>query len=168
MTNYPGTMYDFHVWANQTMINRLKELPRELYTQEIQSVFPTVAKALSHIYIVDCTWLNILNGASMNDALAATRAREDQVEALSLEELETLYQELSEGYRSFLREHPGLEQTLVLDNPYTEIRDTSYGEIILQVVNHGTYHRGNITAMLRQMGHPSTMTDYALYWYAKA
>lgn len=53
-----------------------------------------------------------------------------------------------------------------LDNPYAGIRDTSYAEIILQIVNHGTYHRGNITAMLRQMGHASTMTEYALYWYA--
>ena len=35
--------------------------------------------------------------------------------------------------------------------------------MVLQVVNHATYHRGNITAMLRQMGHASVMTEYALY-----
>ncbi|MFC0332820.1 DinB family protein [Paenibacillus sepulcri] len=28
------------------------------------------------------------------------------------------------------------------------------------LVNHGTYHRGNITAILRQLGHPGTPTDY--------
>ena len=31
------------------------------------------------------------------------------------------------------------------------------------VVNHGTYHRGNITAMIRQLGHSSTMMDFVLY-----
>ncbi|MEH7531611.1 DinB family protein, partial [Priestia megaterium] len=33
--------------------------------------------------------------------------------------------------------------------------------------NHGTYHRGNITAMLRQLGHPGVMTDYVLYLYER-
>ncbi|QRG69029.1 DinB family protein [Brevibacillus choshinensis] len=167
MANYPVTMYDFHVWANQTMINRLKELPREVYTQEITSVFPTVSKALAHIYLVDSAWLSILSGVEMRDALSATFERTAQAEALGLEELEALYQEVSSGIQAFIREHADLEQTIVLDNPYTSVRDTSYGEILLQIVNHGTYHRGNITAMLRQMGHASTMTEYALYWYAK-
>ncbi|MED4584923.1 DinB family protein [Brevibacillus choshinensis] len=167
MANHPETMYDFHVWANQTMINHLKQLPRELYTQEIQSVFPTISKALAHIYLVDFTWLSILSGTSMNEAMTATHSRTAEVEAMSLEELEALYHEVSLGYQAFIREQPDLEQTIVLDNPYAGVRDTSYAEILLQIVNHGTYHRGNITAMLRQMGHASTMTEYALYWYAK-
>ncbi|MGA3513472.1 DinB family protein, partial [Lactiplantibacillus plantarum] len=29
------------------------------------------------------------------------------------------------------------------------------------------YHRGNISAMLRQIGHASVMTEFALFWYAK-
>jgi uncharacterized damage-inducible protein DinB len=37
--------------------------------------------------------------------------------------------------------------------------------MILHVVNHGTYHRGNITAMLRQMGYASVPTDYGIYLY---
>ncbi|MDF2647517.1 MAG: dinB [Paenibacillus sp.] len=59
-----------------------------------------------------------------------------------------------------------MEKRIMLDNPYTRLRDTSLSEMVLQVVNHGTYHRGNITAMLRQMGHASVMTEYALFWYS--
>ena len=133
----------------------------------MQSVFPPISKTLAHIYLVDCTWLAILSGASMAEAMAAVRSRTEQVEAASLEDLEVWYGETAERCRTFIRDHEDLEQTIELDNPYAGVRDTSYGEIILQIVNHGTYHRGNITAMLRQMGHASTMTEYALYWYAK-
>ncbi|MEC2456617.1 DinB family protein, partial [Bacillus cereus] len=41
--------------------------------------------------------------------------------------------------------------------------ETSILELVQHVVNHGTYHRGNITAMIRQLGHSSTMMDFVLY-----
>ncbi len=54
----------------------------------------------------------------------------------------------------------------MLDNPWASLRETSLSEMILHVVNHGTYHRGNISAMLHQLGDSSVMTDYAFYWYS--
>ncbi|MBE3554365.1 MAG: hypothetical protein IMW85_05085 [Thermicanus sp.] len=33
-------------------------------------------------------------------------------------------------------------------------------EIIHHIVNHGTYHRGNIAAMVRQLGQTGVSTDY--------
>ncbi len=36
-------------------------------------------------------------------------------------------------------------------------------EILLTLVNHGTYHRGNISTMLRQVGAASVSMDYAFY-----
>nr|WP_268808308.1 DinB family protein [Paenibacillus tyrfis] len=71
----------------------------------------------------------------------------------------------SERYRAFFRQQADLEKAIVLDNPYAGIRETRLSEIVMQVVNHGTYHRGNISAMLRQMGYASVMTEYALFWY---
>ncbi|WP_028548820.1 DinB family protein [Paenibacillus sp. UNC451MF] len=166
MENPAKKMYDFHVWANQTMINRLKELPEEVYTREIQSVFSSVCKAISHIYIVDTCWLKILYGKSMNEALAESFQLQEQTEAKSVREMEILYAELAERYRAILVTLDNMDETITLDNPYAGVRDTSYSEILLQIVNHATYHRGNITAMLRQMGHASVMTEYALYWYS--
>ncbi|MDR7314664.1 DinB family protein [Brevibacillus nitrificans] len=160
-------MYDYHVWANQTLINRLKEVPRELYTQEMKSVFPTIATTLAHIHLVDIVWLEILKGMDMKESMTASFPLMEQLDAKSLEEMETSYQEVAEKYRAFIRTLDDLDHTIVLDNPYTTVRDTSYAEILLQIVTHANYHRGNISAMLRQAGYASTMTDYALYWYAK-
>jgi hypothetical protein len=39
----------------------------------------------------------------------------------------------------------------------------SYADVIIHIVNHGTYHRGNVTAMLRQLGFKGTATDYGFY-----
>ncbi|MDR6553741.1 DinB family protein [Paenibacillus qinlingensis] len=168
MTQTADRMYDYHVWANQTLINRLKELPQEVYRQEIQSVFPTVAKVIAHIYLTDRTWLDILGGKSMKEAMAASWQITEATESKSLIELEAMYVELSIRGKAFLKELPDLEKKITLDNPYAGVRETSLAEIVLQIVNHATYHRGNVTAMLRQMGYASVMTEYALFWYAGA
>lgn len=162
---YPVKMYQYHAWANQAIFNRLLELPGELYNQKIHSVFPSVAAALIHIYTVDFCWLKVLTGWDMKDALTEAHQMGGELEDLGAEELQLRFIELSDGYLSFFRGHPDLEQLITLDNPYAGIRDTRQSEIVLHVVNHGTYHRGNIAAMLRQLGSSSTMTDYAFFWY---
>ncbi|CAG7636087.1 DinB family protein [Paenibacillus allorhizosphaerae] len=159
------TMYNFHVWANQTMINRLKELPRDVYTQQIQSIFPTISKLLAHMYFVDLSWFHTISGISMSEAMERALQSQEQVESSSLEELEAMYAELSVRFKALLDGQDDLEKTIVLDNPYAGVRNTRLSEMVLQVVNHATYHRGNISAMLRQMGHASVMTEYALFWY---
>jgi uncharacterized damage-inducible protein DinB len=160
------TMYNYHVWANRRIMNRLKELPEELYSRQLQnSSFTSIALGMAHIYMVDKVWIEVLSGVNMRDALAQERGREADLANRSLEELEALYSELAERYKAFLRGQDDLETRIVLDNPYAGIRETSLAEIVLQLVNHATYHRGNITTMLHTMGHSSIMTEYALFWY---
>ncbi|KPV60915.1 damage-inducible protein DinB [Paenibacillus sp. A3] len=159
------TMYEYHAWANQTMLNRLKELPQDVYKQEIVSIFPSVSKAMAHIYTVDNSWLEIASGTEMKEAMKLAEQVTKEAERQSIEGLEAMFTALSERYRAFFRQQADLEKAIVLDNPYAGIRETRLSEIVMQVVNHGTYHRGNISAMLRQMGHASVMTEYALFWY---
>lgn len=129
-------------------------------------MFPTVAKVIAHIYLTDRVWLDILGGMSMNEAMSTSWQLTEATESKSLDELETMYTELSQRFKAVLKEQPDLEKKIMVDNPYAGVRETSLAEMVLQVVNHATYHRGNVTAMLRQMGHASVMTEYALFWYA--
>ncbi|NRF90353.1 damage-inducible protein DinB [Paenibacillus frigoriresistens] len=155
MTHPALEMYNYHVWANQTMLNRLKELPQDVYNKEIQSVFLRYPRR-SLIY----TWW--MRAEAMTDSAQMTVG----VESKSIEEMEKMYVQISERFKTLLNQQENMEKRIVLDNPYTRPRETSLSEMVLQVVNHATYHRGNITAMLRQMGDASVMTEYALYWYS--
>ncbi|MBD1383399.1 DinB family protein [Metabacillus arenae] len=159
-------MYDYHVWANEVLINRLKELPHDIYHKEILSGFSSVSKVLSHIYLVDLGWFDIISGKSMNEAMVSADQLREQVETKSLEKMETLFLNLSERYKSLFKQ-VGVEKLLVVDNPYAGLLETSLSESVLHVVTHGSYHRGNIATMLRQMGHTSVMQDFGLYLYSK-
>ncbi|MDF2938941.1 MAG: damage-inducible protein DinB, partial [Paenibacillaceae bacterium] len=67
MTNHPAKMYANHVWANQVILERIRELPAEVLSWEVNSSFHTVAHALSHIYAVDKMWYLVVTGTGMRE-----------------------------------------------------------------------------------------------------
>lgn len=167
MTNPALKMYNYHVWANGVIIDRLKELPKEIYHKEIQSGFSSVPKVLSHIYLTDYAWFDIISGKSMNDAMAFTNQLREQVETKSIEEMKKIFLDLAERNKALLNSQEDIEKLIVVENPYAGLLETSISESVLHVVTHGSYHRGNIATMLRQMGHTSVMQDFGLYLYSK-
>ena len=165
MTHPVIKMYNYHVWANEVIIDRLRELPQDIYHMDIQSDFSSVSKVLSHIYLTDYTWFDIISGKSMNEAMATTNQLREQVEMKSIEEMKVIFLDLSERYRALLDNQKDIEKLIVVDNPYAGLLETSISETVLHIVTHGSYHRGNIATMLRQMGHTSVMQDFGLYLY---
>ncbi|XID93164.1 DinB family protein [Paenibacillaceae bacterium WGS1546] len=163
--NHPARMFEYHAWATQTLLGRIKELPSTVLQQQVNTSFPTIGEAFAHIYAVDKCWLRVLSGTPMSKALEECLPLQQTTLRYSTDEFANAFRELAEEYEAWFRSHEDLEQTIVLENPYAGTRNTRLSEIVLQAVNHGTYHRGNISTMLRQLGHASTMNDYSLFWY---
>lgn len=160
-------MYDYNVWANKEMINRLKELPKDIYHHDIQSGFSSISQVLTHIYLVEQAWFYIIAGKTMNEAMELASQLQKQIESKEIEEMESLYDDLSLKNKSLLVNQENMDQVIVVNNPYAGLLETSISESVLHVVTHGNYHRGNITTMLRQLGHSSVMQDYGLYLYKR-
>lgn len=163
--NHPEKMYNYNAWATQTLLGRIKELPSSVLQQEVNTSFPTIAEAFAHIYSIEKCWLQVLSGVSMPKALEACLPLQQELLRYSVDEFAIAFHELAEQYKLWFQNQDNLEQTIELENPYAGTRSIQLAEIVLQVVNHGTYHRGNVSAMLRQLGHASTMNDYSLFWY---
>lgn len=159
-------MYNYHAWANGVIIDRLIELPEHVYHKEIQSGFSSVSKVLSHIYLTDYAWFDIISGISMDEAMASFSELKDEVEKKSIEEMKKTFMDLYERNKALLST-VDMEKVMVVDNPYAGSLETTISESVLHVVTHGSYHRGNIATMLRQMGHTSVMQDFGLYLYTK-
>lgn len=165
MKHHAWELHRYHAWANQKVIDRLKELPRNICDMEIQSVFPTVSRVLAHIYITDCLWFAVVSGEENDEIFPKIARWTEESNDVGLEETEKLYAAIGERYESFLSGHPNLDAAMTIRHPKYGALDTRPSEIIQHVVNHGTYHRGNITAMLRQLGHAGVPTDYAFYLF---
>lgn len=156
-------MYDYHVWSNRRVFAHLKTLPTGAAEREITSVFPSVIDVLRHVYRADELWLDVMRGLPTEQARERAGQAGEMVRSADLEQLEARFEDLASRYRECLRAERFLERPVAWVHPRAGRLDTTAAELLRQVCNHGTYHRGNITAMLRQMGHPGVPTDYVLF-----
>lgn len=157
--------YEYHVWANKRVFARLEELPEETLLQEMSNVFPTIYAGLVHIYRVDNVWLSGIKGNSYEQIKELLVTVEEKTTGKSLKQLEAAFSELAEAYQTFLNSDADWQAVKDFPHPTYGVLHASIEELILHVVNHGTYHRGNITSMLRQLGHAGVPSDYVLYLY---
>lgn len=157
-------LYDYNLWANERVFQRLQELPREVCDQEIQSVFPTITQTLKHMLLTDHVWLLAMKGDSYENVGKTVGRLSQELEGKSLEEIHAGFAEAAEKFKDFLSQID-LDATAPYSHPAMGTIQAPYSDIIQHVVNHGTYHRGNISAMLRQLGHAGASHDYIYFLF---
>lgn len=146
----------------------MQQLSEEVYRKEINSVFPTIYDTIVHIYVIDRGWLSFLNSGGVSELSENYYLQlKNTIERIvaetsdkSMEELGKMQEELAVRFRSFVEQLDNIEE--IYPSGEFQARCVDY---IQHMVNHGTYHRGNVTAMLRQLGIAGTPTDYAYYLY---
>ncbi|MBO0997264.1 DinB family protein [Bacillus sp. SD075] len=161
--NRAKKMYNYHVWANQQMFQNLKQLPDGIYGDTIKSVFPSIKEVLVHLYATDITWLEIIKGSTIQVTFKIVEQRRKEVDGVAIDDLEFRYEKLAKEYDNFLSSQSDLERTIVTEHPKMGVCEFVLADLIHHVVNHGTYHRGNVSAMLHQQGGRGVPTDYVFY-----
>ena len=156
------TMLRYHAWATVKAIESVEPLSQEEFTRDMQTSHSSVFGSLTHIYGADWIWLKRLSegvsptfrdvpGAS---TLSELRAAWSEVQA----HLISFASGLAEADWSRMVEYRLMSGGATVPTPVYET--------LLHVVNHGTYHRGQIVTMLRQMGAEPIPTDFIRYLWA--
>lgn len=153
---------DYNAWANQTLVAWLSAKPAEVLSAPTQSSFPSLVKTLNHILAVEEFWLSVIEEAPT----ASSRYGMTEFDPKEVMESLLAHSERFSAYVKGLSEEE-LSKTIYLKTPWFE-SDLPRGEYIMHAVNHGTYHRGQLTSMGHQVGlHDAPMSDYNFYNLAK-
>ncbi|MGH0053852.1 MAG: DinB family protein [Sphaerochaetaceae bacterium] len=159
--------YKFNIWANDRILNHLKSLPDQVYNEGVDSVFSSIHEVIVHIYMVDGMWLSVMSGDAFEQTMEVIKSLEQKSNDKNLHEMIQLYEELSNDYLKFILSLDNPDESITINHPKYGEMVADISDLVEHVVNHGTYHRGNITAMLRQQGYPGIPTDYIFYLYDK-
>ena len=151
MKNYA----DYNLWANATLVNWLRKKPAAILEREVPSSFTTIKSTIVHIWSAQCYWLSVIK-RSEPVFEEFTGTLDDAFKALV---------EQSDEFADYIKEmtDTDLEDTNLVVSPWFQC-DFQNFEYIMQVVNHGTYHRGQIVTIGRNLGFTDApMTDYNFY-----
>lgn len=155
------TLLDYHYWARDRLLDAAEQLTPEQFTRALGSSFPSLRDTLAHLYGADWIWCSRWEGespAAMPDPKAfpdvttirsAWKDRERRVRAV----VDRLGEE-GIGRPLEYRRAPN-------EPPQAQV----FWQMLQHLVNHGSYHRGQVTTLLRQLeaNPPKSMDLIAFY-----
>jgi uncharacterized damage-inducible protein DinB len=149
----------YAAWANALLYTTLSEHSELELTKPRQLLFGNIIRTLNHVYAMDLVWQAHLEGRAhgfttripdVHISFSDLRAAQSALDAWYVRHAEAMSDPAGEEVVNF---------TFIGGGEGAMTR----GDILLHVVNHTTYHRGHIVAMIYQIpAHPPT-TDLPVF-----
>ena len=140
-------LLEFHYWARNRVLDAAAQLTADQYTRDTGNSFPSVRDTLVHMYSAEWAWFERWHGVSPASML-------NPADYPDVESLRAAWTEHEAKMRAFLAglDEAGLARSVAYRSLAGVEGNSQIWEMLQHVVNHGTYHRGQITTMLRQLG----------------
>ncbi len=151
--------FAYNRWANRRTREAIAAVTPEQFTREIGGSYGSLRNTVAHLISAEWVWLRRWKGSSPT---APAFADAD----LTVENLESTWQPIEAETQALV----DALSPAALDRPveYKTTRGQPFGEPLWQqmqhLVNHSSYHRGQIVTLLRQLGASPIGTDLIAYY----
>jgi len=155
--DYLQTLMRYKAWANELLFDAAAKLPQAELTAPRKIVFGSMLRTLNHVYAMDEVWRAHLEGRPHG---YTTRNPEACPPLAALSDAQKAIDGWFVQYADSLsREDEIVDFQFIGGGPGAMTRR----DILLHVANHGTYHRGNVAAMMYQAGVAPPTTDLPVF-----
>jgi uncharacterized damage-inducible protein DinB len=157
-------LIDFHYWARDRVLDAVEPLPSEQFTRPLGSSFESIRDTLAHLCLTEWAWHQRWQGHSPT---ATPRALDSYPDVAAIRRD---WKERERDVRSVLDALDESGASRVLDYRLMSGQPgrSAFWQTLQHLVNHGSYHRGQVTTMLRQLGAaPAQSTDLITFYRAR-
>jgi uncharacterized damage-inducible protein DinB len=156
-------LYDYNAWANRRHLEAAGRLSTESFLKPMGSSFSSLRDTLAHIYGGEFVWLERFQGRSPSSL-------PDVAQFHDLPSLKEEWLKLEPRLLGFVSGLKPADLDRVME--YKTLKFGVYSNPLWQsmqhLVNHGTYHRGQVTTLLRQLGAEPVPTDLMHFYRERA
>jgi uncharacterized damage-inducible protein DinB len=146
MNKYFLSLYQYNAWSNNRVLTALEK--QQVSDEKILSI-------MGHIVAAQFLWLHRIKELPAPDIKLWGNYSLTQLRKLS-EEASAMWLDFVNSQQTFSKE---LSYTNYVGDAYTNNVET----IMIHLVNHSSYHRGQIALLLRQHGYEPVNTDFITY-----
>jgi uncharacterized damage-inducible protein DinB len=140
-------MAAYNTWANKKLAETLLHLSEAQQQQELPSSFSSLYKTLLHMWDAESGWWQRLK---LNERVVFPR----EYFTGTLPELISEYSKQNQLWEEWIGQasEAALEHVFMYHSTKREPFKQPVYQMLLHVFNHGTYHRGQLVNLLRQLG----------------
>jgi uncharacterized damage-inducible protein DinB len=152
----------YNFWAHQSITDVILNMDENLHQQIVKSSFPNLYATVLHIWDAESIWWQRMKGLEhlVVPSQQFNPAMKEAVNGL-------LHQ--SSLWKDWANQSSEDELRKELD--YKNLKGLSYRSTTWQVVqhvfNHGTYHRGQLVTMMRELGETEIPATDFIVWCRK-
>lgn len=152
-------LYAYNRWATARSLQAAEPLTPEQFQRDLGNSFSSVRDTLAHVLNAEWLWLRRWQGESPVAGLSAAA----YPSVASLRDGFTTVDQDRDAFLARVGDETLLSAFSYRDLQGVERRLPMIGTVI-HVVNHGTYHRGQVTTLLRQLGATPVPTDLSRFY----
>lgn len=153
-------LYEYNYWATGRLVGVVGTLPVDQYTKDLGSSHGGIHGTLVHAMAAEEIWLKRWKG----EATTTLRSIREIPTFDALRDSWRLIERDMKEFCGALRTQSDAERIVA----YKDTRGNSHSErldrLMQHLVNHSTYHRGQVVTMLRQSGVKPVSTDLVGYF----
>ncbi len=150
-------LYKFNRWANAQLLDGAAAFSVDDLTRDLGCSHRSILGTFAHILWGEWRWLARWQGLP-----TAGRWPVHWADLAALRGRWTLVEQEQETFIAALRD-ADLSRPVTYENPEGVPWTYPLQEMMYHIVNHSTYHRGQITSMLRQLNGRPVATDYLVF-----
>ena len=156
-------LFDFLRWGDRQMLDAAGKLPETEYYKDRNISHGSIHKVLVHAMAAE--WISLQRWLGNNP----TRI-EDPTDYPTRDALAARWPIVHLGLSQFLDKQTArsLEAPLTYQNLSGAIVTSPLGGLLFHVVDHGSYHRGQLNTMIKQAGGQAVGVNFANFIAAKA
>ena len=157
-------LLDYHYWARDRMLTAVDALTLDQYARDMGSSFRSIRDTVVHIYAAEWAWYSRWQSQSPTALLDAGRFPDVPSIRSAWTELETKVRDFTERIG-----RDGLDRVIEYKLLGGQPGSSPFWQMLQHVVNHASYHRGQVTTMLRQLGaQPAKSMDMIAFYRTRS
>jgi uncharacterized damage-inducible protein DinB len=153
------TLYAYNRWANHRVCRAVRLLDEREFVRDLRASHSSVRSTLVHIMWGEWLWTQRWRGESPKQAF-------DPTDFPSLPDVEARWDPVEREQEQFIEglsdEH--LQERVSYENLQGQRWKYTRGQMMQHVVNHSSYHRGQVAILLRQLGKTPNATDFLMFF----
>jgi uncharacterized damage-inducible protein DinB len=157
-------LYDFNAWANRQILAALRPLSSDEFRRDFGISFGSVQGTAIHIVGGESIWLDRFVYGTYTDFMARMKEDWNFEKIPDAATLEARWEVLDGRWRDFMG---NLTDERLQTSVKTRGGDIPLSKCLQHILNHSTYHRGQVVSLLRQLGSTPPSTDYLLFVFAQ-
>jgi len=151
-------LYAYNRWANARILGAAAALDPAAFARDMGSSFPSVRDTLVHILAAEWVWLSRWQGTSPIGL--------PTWDLSTCDEVRERWAEVEREQQAFIARltDADIRRSMAYRDTRGRAWENELGQMLRHVVNHSSYHRGQVITMLRQLGAETVATDLIRYY----